>query len=54
MCGVSLEKAWPNTSGFALLSSAVPCGLMGTIAGNGFDRRGTREGEKSRGFVSTL
>ena len=54
MCGVSLENAWPKTSGFAALSSAVPRGLPGTEGGNGFESRGTREGEKSSGFVSTL
>ena len=53
MCGVSFENAWPNTSGLAVFSSAVPRGLTGTIVGNGFESRGTREGEKSRGFVST-
>ena len=54
MFGVSFEKAWPNTSGLAAFSSAVVIGLTGTIAGNGCDRRGTREGEKSSGLVSTL
>ena len=55
MCGVSLEKAWPNTVGFAALSCAGrPAACSGTSAGKGFDRRGTRDGEKSSGFVSTL
>ena len=54
MCGVSLENAWPNTVGFARLSSAVPRGLTGTMGGNGFESRGTRDGEKSSGLVSTV
>ena len=54
MCGVSFENAWPKTSGLAAFSAAVPCGLTGTMGGNGFESRGTREGEKSSGFVSTL
>jgi hypothetical protein len=29
-------------------------GLTGLMAGKGFDRRGTRLGERSRGFVSVL
>ena len=44
MWGVSFENAWPNTTGLAAFSSAVVSGFTGTMAGKGFDRRGTRSG----------